>query len=387
VGVDSSVAALSYRRVIQAAAFARAAHRYWFRIFPRVQVELGEWRRRAEQIPDCVLRKAAFDGLLSKSGDLEGATAFAAFVPSSLQREVVRAITAFEIAFDYLDSVVELPSQDPIANGRSLNKALLVALSPGTHHLDYYRCFHRSNDAGYLEALVQTCQAALGSLPSCAAVAEPMYRALSRITTYQSLSHGDATGSRDAFHEWACSQTVRGAGLYWWEMAAAAGSQLPVLALIAAAGDPTMSPEQAAALEQAYFPWIGSLSTLLDSVVDQQIDRDENQQSLVDYYHSPRIAADRLRIITVEGLDAVASLPDTENHRLILAAMAAFFHSTPQAATPEVGIVTRAVFDAMGIRAIPAFILLRARRAWAREPQTYSEASYIAGARERPHDR
>jgi tetraprenyl-beta-curcumene synthase len=381
------VAALGCRRIIQAAAFARAAHRYWFRIFPSAQVELGAWRRRAEQIPDCVLREAAFEGLIAKSGDLEGATAFAAFVSSSLQGEVVRAITAFEIAFDYLDSVVELPSQDPIANGRNLNKALLVALSPGTHHLDYYRCFPRSDDAGYLEALVHTCQAALDSLPSCAAVAEPMYRALSRITTYQSLNHGDATGSRDAFHEWACSQTIRGTGLSWWEMAAATGSQLSVLALIAAAGDPAMRPEHAAALEQAYFPWIGALSTLLDSVVDQQTDRADDQQSLVAHYRSPQIAAERLRTITVKALDAVASLPDAENHRLILAAMAAFFHSTPQAAKPEVGIVTRAVLDAMGTRAIPAFILLRARRAWAREHPICSGATYLTRAPRRLHDR
>jgi hypothetical protein len=86
-------------------------------------------------------------------------------------------------------------------------------------------------------------------------------------------------------------------------------------------------------------------------------------------------------------VDAIGELPDAENHRLILAGMAAFFHSTPQAATPEVGIVTRAVFDAMGTRAIPAFILLRARRAWAREPPAYSGASCPTCARGWAHDR
>jgi tetraprenyl-beta-curcumene synthase len=376
VGGDSNVAGLGCRRNIQVAAFTRAARQYWLSVFPRAQGELSAWCRCAEQIPDFVLRKAAFDGLLSKNADLEGATAFAAFVSPPLQGKVVRAITAFEIAFDYLDSVVELPSQDPIANGRSLNEALLVALSPGARHLDYYRNFPCCEDAGYLQALVQTCQAALGSLPSFAAVAEPMYRALSRITTYQSLNHGDANGSREAFQGWACSQTVGGAGLDWWEMAAAAGSQLSVLALIAAAGDPAMRPGHAAALEQAYFPWIGALSTLLDSVVDQQADRAEDQQSLVDHYRSPQIAARRMRIITLKAVEAIGQLPDAEHHRLILAAMAAFFHSSPQAAVPEVGMVTRAVFEAMGTRAIPAFLLLRARRSLARKSPIYLTARY-----------
>jgi tetraprenyl-beta-curcumene synthase len=367
-------------RIVQVAAFTRAARQYWLSVFPCAQGELNAWARRAEQIPDLVLRKAAFDGLLSKNVDLEGATAFAAFVPPPLQAKVVRAITAFEIAFDYLDNVVELPSRDPIANGRSLNRALLVAISPGAGHLDYYRHFPCREDAGYLEALVHTCQAALDSLPSFAAVAEPMYRALSRITTYQSLNHGDANGSRDAFQSWACSQTVGGPGLSWWEMAAAAGSQLSVLALIAAAGDPTMRPEHAAALEQAYFPWIGALSTLLDSVVDQQADRAENQQSLVDHYRSPQIVAERMRMFTLKAVDAISELPDAEHHRLILAAMAAFFHSTPQASRPEVRMVTRAVFQAVGTQAVPAFLLLRARQAWTRKLPRYSGIRYPAGA-------
>lgn len=381
------MAALGCRRIIQVALYTRAARQYWLSVFPRARSELSAWCRRAEQIPDLVLRKAAFDGLVYKSVDLEGATAFAAFVPPPLQGKVVRAITAFEIAFDYLDSVVELPSQDPIANGRSLNEALLVALSPGTHHLDYYRHFPSCEDAGYLEALVCTCQAALGSLPSFAAVAEPMYRAVSRITTYQSLNHGDANGSRDAFGDWARSQTVEGASLRWWEIAAAAGSQLSVLALIAAAGDPTMGPEHAAALERAYFPWVGALSTLLDSVIDQRADRAENQQSLVDHYRSPQIAAERLRMMTLRAMDAVSELPDAEHHRLIFAAMAAFFHSTPQAATPEVGMVTRVVFEAAGTRAIPAFILLRTRRAWTRRSPRYLASRYPMSAPGLLHDK
>ena len=381
------MAALCCRRIIRVAAFTRAARQYWLSVFPRAQQELNGWCRRAEQIPDFVLRKAAFDGLLSKGVDLEGATAFAAFVSPPLQGKVVRAITAFEIAFDYLDSVVELPSQDPIANGRSLNKALLVAISPGAHHLDYYQHFPRCEDAGYLEALVHTCQVALCSLPSFAAVADPMCRALSRITTYQSLNHGDINGSRNAFQSWACSQTVEGPGLSWWETAAAAGSQLSVLALIAAAGDPTLRPEHAAALEQAYFPWIGALSTLLDSVVDQQADRAENQQSLVDHYRSPQIAAERMRMITLKAVEAISELPDAEHHQLILAAMAAFFHSTPQASTPEVGMVTRAVFEAMGTQAIPAFLLLRARRTWTRRSRTLLVASYPTSAMEQSHNR
>lgn len=242
------------KRIIRATTFACAAHCYWLSVFPHVRAELAAWRHHARQIPDRVLREAAFDALKTKSSDLEGAVAFAVFAPPSVRGNVVRAITAFEIAFDYMDSIVELPNRDPIASGHCLNQALLVALSPGARHLDYYRHYPRREDAGYLEGLVRTCQTAVGALPSFAAIAEPLRRSLTRVVAYQSLNHGDATGSHDAFREWADSQSIQGIDLRWWELGAAAGSQLSVLSLIAAAGDPTMCPERAIALETRTFP-------------------------------------------------------------------------------------------------------------------------------------
>lgn len=372
-GGDSIVATRGCNRITRVATFIRAAHRYWLSVFPHVQAELAAWRRRAARIPDDALREAAFDALTTKSSDLEGAVAFAVFSPPSLRGQVVRAITAFELTFDYSDSVVELPSRDPIASGRSLSQALLVALSPGAQQLDYYRHHPRQEDAGYLEGLVRTCQAAVGSLPSFAAVAEPLNRALSRIVAYQSLNHGDAEGSHNAFEEWARSQAVGGTDLRWWEVGAAGGSQLSVIALIAAAADPAMCRERAAALEHAYFPWVGALSTLLDSVIDQRRDNIEGQRSLIDNYTSPEETAERLRMFAAESLEAILPLCDAPNHTMILAAMAAFFHSRPQARAPEVRLATRAVLDAMGGWATPALFFFRTRRALGRSSPTYVE--------------
>jgi tetraprenyl-beta-curcumene synthase len=312
------------------------------------------------------LRKAALDAILTKRDILEGAVAFAVLAPPGMQRVVVRAITAFELAFDYLDTLMEMPNPDPIANTYRLGQALLAVFQPDLAHPAYYEHHSCGDDAGYLVRLVDTCRATIKELPSYAVTAGAATRALAQIVRYQSLNHRPSHSSNDAFAIWAGTQSAPELGLHWWETGAAVGSQLVVLALIASAADPATQPERVAAVERAYFPWIGALSTLLDSVVDQQADRDGDQQSLVDHYGSPQIAAERMRMITLKAVDAVSELPDAEHHRLILAGMAAFFHSTPQAATPEVSMVTRVVFEAMGTRATPAFLLLRARRAWMR---------------------
>ncbi len=370
------MAAHSYTSIARASAFTRAARCYWLSVLPCARAESSAWRKHAEQIPDRALRKAAFSALLTKSDVLEGAVVFAVFVPPPARADVVRAIAAFEIAFDYLDNALEMPNPDPVLNSHSLCRAFGSAFGSGLSHPDYYEHHTARDDGGYLEALVNTCRAALAKLPSYSIVAEPVGRAISRIITYQSLNHGDANGSHDAFREWARSQSVPGTGLRWWETGAAMGSQLSVLALIAAAADPTTRPERATAIEHAYFPWVGALSTLLDSVVDQRIDRIEAQRNLVDYYSSPQVAAERLQMMAVEAMRRIRSLVDADDHALILAAMAAFFHSTPQATAPEVRLVTRAVIDAMGAWGTLPLLFLKARRTLACSYPLYSGQRY-----------
>jgi tetraprenyl-beta-curcumene synthase len=365
------VAARGYRSIARASAFARAARCYWLSVFPSARVEWAAWRRHAAQIPDRALREAAVSALLTKSDVLDGAVAFAVFVPQRTRLDVVRAIAALEIAFDYLDNVVELPNPDPIRNSRCLCQALRSMSEPGMTHPDYYEYHAARDDCGYLEALVNTCRESLTKLPSYSVVAEPVHRALSRIVIYQSLNHGDADGAHDAFREWARSQSVLATGLQWWETGAAMGSQLAVLALIAAAADPAMPVERARSIERAYFPWVGALSTLLDSVVDQSLDRAENQRRLIDYYGSPRVTAERLQLIAVEAGRAIAPLDDASNHMMILAAMAAFFHSRPQTSAPEVSQVTQAVFKTVGPGTSSALFFFRIQQALARISPKY----------------
>jgi tetraprenyl-beta-curcumene synthase len=353
----------SGKSIARASAFAHAARCYWLRVFPCARAELSFWRQRAQQIPDPTLRKAALNALRTKSDLLEGAVAFAVFVPSAACRDVVRAIAAFEIAFDYLDNIVEMPNPDPVLNSRSLCEALYSVIEPHQIHPDYYQHNVANDDGGYLEALVNRCRLSFAKLPSYPVVAEAVHRALLRIATYQSLNQADADGSHDAFREWARSQSVPEMGLQWWETGAAMGSQLSVLALIAAAANSATSVEHVKAIERAYFPWFGALSTLLDSVIDQHIDRTENQWSLIDYYGSPEVTAKRLQLMAVEVRRAVVPLADASNHTMILAAMAAFFHSRPEASTPEAGQVTRAVLHAVGGWAMPALIFFRTQRA------------------------
>ncbi len=369
-------------RLALAGMFGAAALRYWTGVFPGVCRELARWRRRAGEIADPVLRGLALEAL-GKRGNIEGAAAFAAFVPRSHRNLVLRAVVAFQAAYNYLDLLAEQPSPDPAANARRLHEALLVALDPAVVHPDYYEHHAQHEDDGYLSEIVEACRGALGVMPSYAAVASSARRAASRIVEFQSLGAGEpanarlatkrgvavaddpavadpARGEYDALERWARAQTPVGSGLQWWETAASAGSSLCVYALIAAGAQRRLDAREITHIEQAYFPWIGALHSLLDNLVDVAEDHATGQHNLIGCYASTLEASTRMRLLAERSLRAARELPG-DSHGLILAAMASFYLATPEASVPAARPVAHAVMGVLGEPAALARLVFRLR--------------------------
>jgi len=344
-----------------AGSFAGAARRYWLGVFPHVCAERRRREARAQEIPDLLLRQVVVDAL-RKWGNIEGASAFAAFVPRRRRAAAIRAMAGFQSAYNYLDMLTELPNTDPETNGRLLHNALLVALDPGAEHLDYYAHHHLREDGGYLAETVDGCRTALAQLPSFAAVAPAARRAAERIVAFQSCNTGEVQGDYAALERWARAHTPPATGMRWWETAAAAGSSLCIYGLIALAAEPRVDPAEIAAMEAAYFPWIGALHSLLDNLIDAAEDYATGQRSLAGCYASPRDAATRMGMLAERSMHAAQSLPG-RRHVLVLAAMASFYLCTTEARAPEAAPVADAVLDALGEPARLSMMVFRSRLA------------------------
>jgi tetraprenyl-beta-curcumene synthase len=357
------VVAATRTQLALASAFAGAASRYWLDVFPLVGREVRHWRKQARQIPDPELRGHALSTQRSERGNLEGAAAFAVLVPRAHRERVVRALVAFQTTYDYVDTLAEQPSADPVANGRQLHLALLTALDPEADHPDYYEHHAGSRDDGYMRNLIDTCRFAFGALPSHAAVAEAAVRSTERMVGYQSLNHGATGTGRRSLANWAVGLTPTDSGLRWWETAAGAASSLSVFALIAAAAQPALGPGEAAATERAYFPWIGALHVLLDSLIDRSADIRAGQHSLIDHYASAEEMASRLSAIAARAMRATELLPHSVQHATILAAMASFYLSAPATSTPGAMLTAQRVLETMGAVTTPTMAVLRVRRA------------------------
>jgi tetraprenyl-beta-curcumene synthase len=310
-----------------------------------------------------VLRQAALTNLRTERMNLDGAAAFAVFVPDRRRAAVIRAQVAFQVAYDYVDTLAEQPSADPIRNSGQLHRALGAALDPAGPQIDYYAHHPCCDDAGYLENIVEACRTALRVLPSYASVAAFAQRAVTRLMSYQSLNLNESQGDHTALERWAREQIPSGADLRWWEIAASAGSSLCIFVLIAAAASSLVGAEETIEIEEAYFPWVGSLHTLLDSLVDRFEDAAAGQHSLLDYYSSPEEAAARIKLIAAESLRVTRKLPRGGQHVLVLAGMTSHYLSTPQASLPEALLATRGVLGTIGELAIPTMLVMGVRRA------------------------
>jgi tetraprenyl-beta-curcumene synthase len=363
-------------RLELARVFAGATPRYWLAVFPEVCRELGHWRHRAAAIEDAALRALAL-AALEKRGNIEGAAAFAAFTPRAHRRAVVRALTAFQAAYNYADMLAEQPSADPVGNGRRLHEALLLALDPGAVRVDYYEHYPRREGtgregAGYLDEIVERCRAALATLPSYAAVAPAAQRAAARIVACQSLSLGEHGRAQEDLEHWGREHIPAGAELEWWEAAAAGGSSLGVYALIATAAEPAVDPAEIAAIEHAYFPWIGSLHSLLDSFVDEAEDAEIGQLSLVGCYACRADAAHRMGSLAARAVRDAKQLPGGERHAVLVAAMAGYYLSSAQVSEADALPIARNVSEAMGALTTPVRLVFGTRRLLARRRLMHS---------------
>ncbi len=355
--------------------FTTAAWSYWLSVFPRVRRELRHWQRRASTIPDSPLRQIALAVQHTKRGNIEGSAAFAAFAPRPHRPAVVRAQLAFQAIYDYVDTLAEQPHANPIRNARQLHRALPAALNLASSPTDYYRHHVHRDDGGYLQAITNACRVALGTLPSYPAVAQPARRLSERIVHYQSLNLTQAQGSYHALARWASHETPPETGLRWWETAASAGSSLGIFALITTAAHTTVRRHEAVAIERAYFPWIGSLHSLLDNLIDLPEDAATEQHNLIEHYRSPYETAVRLRALAAESARRARALPRGLQHAVILAGMASHYLSAHEAQLPHARLARSSVLDAIGGLVGPTMLVLHLRRAAYTPPPGHSMAA------------
>jgi tetraprenyl-beta-curcumene synthase len=314
---------------------------------PAVASEVRRWRTLAGKIPDAALRQDALSALARKRGHTDGAALFWT-LPRARNPHLLRVLVAYEIIWDYLDSVNEHGATRGQANGRQLHLALIDALDCSLPISDYYRYHPWHNDGGYLRTLVEVCRAGCARLPSYERVRPQLLHEATR-TQVLAINHDPDPVRRDRdLREWVvqeCSQELHAS---WFELSGAASASPTIHALLSISAEPAVSGTHIRQTRDTYFPWVSAVTTMLDSYVDQREDIENGDHSYIAHYRTPELATRQVCRLIQRSLTTASALPNGERHSLIIACMIAMYLSKDSARTPEMRDTTRSLVSAGG---------------------------------------
>jgi tetraprenyl-beta-curcumene synthase len=314
---------------------------------PAVAREVRGWRELAREIPDVPIREDALSALGRKRGQTDGAALFS-ILPRARNPNLLRLLVAYQIIWDFLDSVSERGATSGQANGRQLHLALVDALDPGRPIADYYRHHPWRDDGGYLRTLVSVCRECCQRLPSYERARPFVVRDAIRAQVL-TINHDPNPLSRDTCLEtWAAEEFPAGHETSWFELTGAASGGLTIFALLALASEPACTDNEIARTRSAYFPWTSTLATMLDSYVDQVEDVANGDHMYVSHYPTAEFATQRICLLVRCGLRDARSLKNGEKHMLIVASMVAMYLSKDSALTPAMREATTRIIDAGG---------------------------------------
>jgi hypothetical protein len=358
------VSVLGDRRLCARAGIALllANARYWPTVAPRVRSALGHWGERAAAIPDPILSRLAIEKLRDERFNAEVAATLATLAPRARRRQAVETIVALQVMYDYLDAVIEQQTSDPLTNGKQVFQALIDAVGPATASgHDYYRCNSRSDDGGYLEELVGAVRAGLAQLPASSAIADVARLAAARCAEAQVRIHAVGQAGTNQLQGWA-EREARGTGLPPREFVAGAMSSVLALhALVACAAEPSTTPEQARAID-AMYSWISALGTMLDSLIDYQLDARTGESQYLRSYADLDTFAQRV-IAVSQGAARMAFMTPSPGHNIMtLVGVVAYYTSAPQATRSPAGPVTSHIHRELQPLIGPTLALMRGWR-------------------------
>lgn len=352
----------------QLQALATAAGRELVWGLRNVGRELRLWRRRAQAIPDEMIRLDALEALERKRTNTDGAAVFSTLLDTR-HRDLLLLLAIYQAIWDFLDSLGERHPTE--ANGRELHLALIDALEPGGPLSDYYRHHPWHDDGGYLVELVESCRERCRTLPSYDLVRPLVVREAWRAQV-QALNHLPDRVCRDASLErWANHEFATGeAGVEWFELTAAASASLVILPLLALSARPGVSSSEVVATHAAYWPWVSLATTMLDNYADQDEDVANGNHNYFTHYGSGSFGVRRLCDHIARATAGARALPQGERHALIVSAMVAMYISKESDGSARTRSARRALAKSGGSLVRVLVPILRAWRIAYRQRST-----------------
>ncbi len=293
-------------------------------VLPQARENLQGWEKKAFLIPDRELRHQALASINSKSFHCMGGCLYGLLADNRIT-EITKFIIAYQTISDYLDNLCDRSNSLDPADFQALHESMADALTPGSPANDYYRFRQERDDGGYLKSLVQTCQGVLAKNPAYQHIAPYLIELAGYYSDLQINKHVSAEQRIGRLQAWFGLHRGKVPSMDWQEFGASAGSTLGIFALVSASFGRGFSPESAALIRGAYFPWIQGLHILLDYFIDQEEDLLGGDLNFCSFYDNIFQAEERILFFLKMAEQGTVRLAHPGFHRMICRGLPAIY--------------------------------------------------------------
>ncbi|MGF3105831.1 tetraprenyl-beta-curcumene synthase family protein [Rossellomorea sp. DUT-2] len=290
--------------------------RVYRNVFPIVNKELDEWKRRAEAIPNQELRSQALASIEHKTFHCEGGSILS-LLALDKKEDTIRFIVAYQTISDYLDNLCDRSvSLDP-DDFALLHQSMKDALTVGAEPANYYALRADQDDGGYLRDLVLTCQSVLESLTHYNSIQKDLIQLCEYYCDLQIHKHVRKEERVGRLQNWFETHRANLPEMNWYEFSACSGSTLGIFCLVSYACRSDFQPSYTEKIKQGYFPYIQGLHILLDYFIDQDEDHEGGDLNFCFYYEDDEHLKERLLHFLQKADEHTHELPHAHFHRLI----------------------------------------------------------------------
>lgn len=301
---------------------------YIRKVLPQVKRLLRKWEAEARNIPEPTLQYQALASLEKKAFHCQGGAVYA--VPwGNSQKGLLRFIVAYQTLCDYLDNLCDRVGNTDGQAFQQLHLSLLDALNTENPSRDYYRYYPLTDDGGYVDKLVRTCQESLKDIPNYDQIEDSLILLARLYSDLQVKKHLAVEIRHEELSTWAAKHSSDFDGLLWPEYAAACGSTLGIFALLKSVVGQRerLDNDSIEKMTKAYFPWICGLHILLDYFIDGAEDRLGGDLNFTFYYESEQVALERLKLFVDRAASQASELPEPAFHATVVNGLLAMYLS------------------------------------------------------------
>lgn len=179
--------------------------------------------------------------------------------------------------------------------------------------------------------LSDQCRLHLAILPSYSLVAPKLKKYMQFYIDLQSYRHYPQRTRTEYLQAWSDYYLKRYHGISCWEFCAASDSLLGIIAMYTAATNPKLTAEDIKLLDEACFPWLCGLDSLLYSYIRARVTNYTENLNFTSFYENLKKCEERLLFFMAKAEEACTKLKESSFYMSMIKAMTGIYLTEPEA--------------------------------------------------------